>query len=397
MTDQGGDDDSSVEEPRNPLAQDADPNHALAPGYIDEDPLEANPDTVLTVKAVTAPDRFFEPNGNVAQRMRLTATLAPNQPYRTPIEDGLGIFIMPNYPLHDVVMLPDGTRARFNEPSNRLGKKILGLVMARYKQAYDEYRAAEEERRRQAAEDARNTRRRRTSGQYAAGEARPARTVNRHSEQTAFEEVYFRLQAEVQVMAGYGNNGSEITHTRRAKFYWFIQKAFNMARDHNYMLRIVCIRYCENRLGINDIDSTEETTEIWAMVEAFQELFARSAPHGESWANSAGNGQAWMLGVHLANEHLAHYGVTPVAILPDHTDDIATAAPLRATNTTTIWVNGKLHRVESRPDVRDELVAFLMKYDHNPVHRIPIPDRGAPQNAPPAGPAAPGAVRAVAL
>jgi hypothetical protein len=108
------------------------------------------------------------------------------------------------------------------------------------------------------------------------------------------------------------------------------------------------------------------------MYEVLTEAFM--AFRGDVTASSIGPPWTWFMAMHMVNDHLSVMGVTPMALHPDMDIDADTYEAQRFANTRTIWVgdNHEPRRVESRNDVRAELIAFLTRVTGNdPTPDIP--------------------------
>lgn len=274
---------------------------------------------------------------------------------------GIGIYRPPKtHPKSRVIVLKDGTQARFSEPSNRVGLKLHMLTILRY---------------------------------LAVNNGSPNRRDNQ-GEPDCFTHIYHQLTESVQTQAGYSHDPfPEVQHQRRQQQYWRIQCGFNDGGDFNPELRNIAIIYCRIRLGIiASVDTApnqrSEPTELDAAVQALRIYHKESSSDG---VGHLGRGPAWLLGVHLLNDHLDLCGLPVVLIHPDVNEDTE-LVDQRAANTKSIYVGDRrvVHRVESRVNERNQIIWWLKSIGEDPTGKIPV-DRGPPSHPPPvrAKPSAP--------
>ncbi len=320
------------------------------------------------LKTTIAPKAFFKLSDLNAEEAQVWTPEMKVVQYRVRIDNGLGLHTPEMFEDTLVAMLPNGTRTRMNEPSNRMGMKVLISTVKTLEGWKDDFKNG-----RPIIMDLTDPNKSKGKKKNKKGTVKDKK-IGSFGEKDAFIHTYHAITREIQIAAGYGTD--EVYHDRRTEIYWKIQCGFNTRTPYNPELRRMTIHFAEIRLGLVPVT---EGTEFRAMVTVCQSYYLKFTSDGKT--GSMGKGPAWMLMIHMLNEHLSTEGITPIAIHPDKKTDAAIYQKRRNQQTKDLWHNGDKLRVEARDEVRQELLAYLKRVTNRDREAdVPV-DEGPPSSA----------------
>lgn len=252
---------------------------------------------------------------------------------------GMGIQLPDNKPVTKVYANGQNAAARFNEPENFYGQRILAktmdLMTARSKKTIAELQTES-----------------------------PGKKINRVGEREFMDKVFKEESELLNSQAGYDPESLESMTNRRLTVMWNIMSGFNTDHDGNLVLDEITLTYAKVRAGEIGLHQDE----MGAAVYAVQKYFRRVIKD----CKDEGTGMWTLPAVHLLNGHLIHRGLTALAFHPVMEHDDLIRDEQRKVNSEVKWIssdgeglNKRAVYVESRDSVREELIHYaLVRHNH---------------------------------
>ena len=232
---------------------------------------------------------------------------------------GLGIQLMTDKEMKEVLMTHNGHRVTMNEMRNKYGVKLLALTIQ---------------------EMLRNV-----------GESDP--TGGKVGEKTPFIAV---VKQQMKVLTSYNGTYEEhaTIHQRLENYMWSVMCGFNKG-ERNAMLDDILIFYCKIRLGMEPTEGDE----LYAAFSACQETHVGWMKDQQSHSPS----YQYVVLVHLLNGHMKHHNMTGITFHHDAEVDEKKPAARRAANSKLCHYmldeSVLPYHIETRDTVIRELTDFL--------------------------------------
>ena len=280
-----------------------------------------------------------------------------NLPYRK-TGTGLGIALDDTPSVVRVYANASGDRARFSDPSNAYGLKIIAMIIANMRKVKAQGVQGE-------------------NGQSngSAKKGKKAKVLNRVGERDSFELVMKKEAKRLATAMGFDPTEA---NQRQNTAMWTIMTGFNKdVHDDadsalNEHLNKLLLNYAQVRVGQKPCPGDELQSAMYAMQVFYQEKES-SMKH----TLETGTFPSWTLPmVFMLNDHMKARNMTPIAFSENGEDDDLARNQLRSKHSKEIWVktsdgSTKAIKVETRRSVVNEFKEFATEVHGEDLPNIP--------------------------